>query len=220
MKFISKFLFTLLFILVIAVLVLYILFILGIIGPVGPVGPVGPAGPSGGATGAQGLTGPPGAQGLTGPQGVQGVQGLTGPQGAPGLTGPQGAPGQQGLPGAKGDKGDPGSFTAVAGSVDSDGTILAGTGFTVELISYENSYEIQFAGQQQFTSIVVTPYNPAVVFRASMTAANAASIGFYNFNSTTANSAFSFIAFNAPLASQPAVVVNMPRYRLSSFLTK
>jgi hypothetical protein len=73
-----------------------------------------------GATGPTGATGAPGQSGSTGPTGAMGVSGATGATGATGPTGERGPTGPQGS-GAK----------TIAGLVESSGTTLAGSGFTV-----------------------------------------------------------------------------------------
>jgi hypothetical protein len=97
-----------------------------------------------GTTGPQGPPGTPGNRGATGPTGAPGSGGATGPTGAPGsggATGPTGAPG----PGVR----------TIAGIVDSDATILAGSGFTVSKSS-TGHYTITFPAGTWSTLPVVT----------------------------------------------------------------
>jgi len=69
-------------------------------------------------TGPVGPQGAPGSPGAPGPQGVPGPTGTRGPQGVPGPSGPPGPPGAA-------------AKKTVSGVVNANGTIRAGSGFTV-----------------------------------------------------------------------------------------
>jgi hypothetical protein len=77
-----------------------------------------------GKTGPRGATGAPGAPGATGSPGAAGATGATGPQG------PRGTPGQ--------------SASNLFAAVDSDGTLLKGSGATAAASSDVGTYRIQF----------------------------------------------------------------------------
>lgn len=123
---------------------------------VGPPGPKGDPGPIG-------LQGPQGEQGPVGPQGEQGPQGPQGEQGPPGEQGPQGVPGERGQEGPRGEKGEIGDAgprgpegpqgppgvtngvsKAIAGTVDWWGRIVAGTGFSTQIMGNFKYYKISF----------------------------------------------------------------------------
>ena len=129
----------------------------GVTGATGAQGVTGATGPAG-ATGGQGPTGPEGptgAAGSTGSQGVAGATGLTGPTGETGSTGRQGSTGPQG-PGVK----------TIAGIVQSDGSVTAGSAFTVSHPS-TGEYVITFppGTWSSLPVMTVTPFgiNGAVV---------------------------------------------------------
>jgi len=89
----------------------------------GPQGPVGPAGPQG-ATGATGADGTDGADGINGADGATGPQGPAGPQGPPGL-GP-----------------------IAMGNIDTNGSIIDGSGNFTSTWDPNNSwYVIDIANQ-------------------------------------------------------------------------
>lgn len=105
------------------------------VGAKGDKGDPGPAGPQGlqGEPGPVGPDGVPGPAGSPGPVGPQGVPGPAGPQGPKGDTGAQGPAGPQGAPGPVGPQGPAGqnALKVVSGIVMADGSIGAGSGFTV-----------------------------------------------------------------------------------------
>lgn len=95
----------------------------------------------------------------TGPSGPQGVRGPKGDQGDRGLPGADGQDGQDGAPG-------PGLET-IAGRVDADGTVLEGTGFTVNHPQLRaGRYELSFPAWPGCPSPIATftPERDVVLF--------------------------------------------------------
>jgi len=78
-------------------------------------------------------------------EGKTGPRGATGATGAPGATGSAGAPGATGPTGPQGPRGTPGqSASSLFAAVDSDGTLLKGSGATAAARADVGTYRIQF----------------------------------------------------------------------------
>ena len=94
-----------------------------------------------GKTGPRGATGAPGAPGATGSTGAR----ATGAAGTPGATGSTGAPGATGATGPQGPRGTPGQAASnLFAALDSDGTLLKGSGATATERGDVGAYRIQF----------------------------------------------------------------------------
>jgi len=146
-------------------------------GPKGPTGDTGLQGPKG-DTGPQGLkgnmgdTGPQGLKGNTGDAGVKGSKGEIGDAGPKGSKGDQGDTGPKGIQGDTGDTGPhgPDGYTGPAGPakciafgcINSDGTVLSGTGnFTCTFDTQNTRYKITIGGEDYFYANYTTLVTPA-----------------------------------------------------------
>jgi hypothetical protein len=147
-------------------------------------------------------TGPPGqtgATGATGPNGNNGATGATGPTGPNGNDGANGATGATGETGPQGDTGPPGTnaATQVVGRVNFDGSINAGTGFTVTHPA-TGEYDIHFPlttfsfpVNMQVTAVsgLATPYTAL-----QQTGTELIAKVFMTFNNAAFDSNFQFLA--------------------------
>jgi hypothetical protein len=127
-------------------------------GAQGPTGPVGPTGPGGAA----------GVKGDTGDNGLDGQDGQDGQDGSPDsgedilakLAGVDGA--GSGLDADTLDGMDSKSFARLGGLVNSDGTILQGSGFTVSHLS-DGEYQVSFPAGT-LSNAMCPPVATAMVF--------------------------------------------------------
>lgn len=188
-------------------------------GRMGSKGDIGATGPAG-VTGPAGIQGPTGADstvpGPTGPTGPQGVKGDTGSTGAastvPGPTGPIGPTGPQGVKGDTGNTGSQGPTgpdpqvngpRATRGTINADGTVRSGTGFTAAKTA-TGVYEITFTTPYTTVPVILgfaadtTGGLVAKVRSAVPTTVSKATINTYLSGSgASTDSAFNFIAMEA-----------------------
>jgi hypothetical protein len=178
----------------------------------GPTGPQGPAGAQGatGATGPTGPTGDPGATGATGDTGPTGATGPTGPTGDPGATGATGDTGPTGATGPKGDSGATGPMgpagsgvKTIAGEMNTDGSIIEGSGFSVTHNS-TGDYTVSFPpGTWSGCTSPVATVTPLTIFGGGARTARIIGAG------CVSDGSGSFRVFIETVGSSPALTDSM-----------